>query len=197
MHSMIFSTVEDNQEYVNIHILQGGRPMAADNKTLGRFQLAGIPPASRGGPQIEVTFNIDANGIVHVSAKELGTGREQSINIVAASGLSKEDVECLSKQAEIHQDSDKKRKGLADLRNKSEALIYITDKSLREHSNKLNKNELDEMNNAISELKDANVETPAKLEDIQSAFDNLAKLSHKLTATIYNGAMAIQKGQSK
>ena len=130
--SQIFSTAADNQPAVSIHVLQGEREMAQDNKTLGRFELAGIPPAPRGMPQIEVTFDIDANGIVHVSAKDLGTGKEQSIKITASSGLSEKEIQQLVKDAELHAEEDKKKKELAEARNHADTLIYTTEKTVKE-----------------------------------------------------------------
>ncbi len=124
--SQIFSTAADNQPAVSIHVLQGERAMAPDNKTLGRFELVGIPPAPRGVPQIEVTFDIDANGIVHVSAKDLGTGKEQSIRITASSGLSKEEIDKMTREAESHAEEDRKRKDLIEARNQADSMIYTS-----------------------------------------------------------------------
>ncbi|HID30437.1 MAG TPA: molecular chaperone DnaK, partial [Desulfobacterales bacterium] len=135
--SQIFSTAADNQPAVSIHVLQGEREMAEYNKTLGRFELVGIPPAPRGLPQIDVTFDIDANGIVHVSAKDLGTGKEQSIQITASSGLSEEEIESLTKDAELHAEEDKKKRALVDARNHADSLIYQTEKSMRELGDKI------------------------------------------------------------
>ena len=129
--SQVFSTAADNQTAVSIHVLQGEREMAADNKTLGRFELVGIPPAPRGVPQIEVTFDIDANGIVHVTAKDLGTGKEQSIQITASSGLSKDEIEKMLKDAEAHAEDDKKKRELVEARNQADTLIYSTESSLK------------------------------------------------------------------
>src|SRR5947207_7177933 len=126
--SMVFSTAQDNQPIVDVHVLQGERPMAADNKTLGRFQLVGIPPAPRGVPQIEVTFDIDANGIVHVSAKDLGTGKQQQIKIIASSGLSPAEIERMVKEAEMFSADDKAKKTIADLKNMADGLMYTTEK---------------------------------------------------------------------
>jgi molecular chaperone DnaK len=184
--SMIFSTVEDNQEFVNIHALQGEREMAADNKTLGRFQLIGIPPAPRGAPQIEVTFNIDANGIVHVSAKELGTGKEQSIKITTSSGLSGDEIENLAKEADQFRDDDKKKKDFAEARNKADGLLYMSDKSLAEHGSKLPEVERENLRKAIADLKSAMAKNSS--EDILKAMDKLTPLAHKLTEAIYKNA---------
>jgi molecular chaperone DnaK len=143
--SQVFSTAVDNQPLVSVHVLQGEREMAADNKTLGRFELVGIPPAPRGVPQIEVTFDIDANGIVHVGAKDLGTGKAQQIRITATSGLSEEEIQRMVKDAESNKTDDKKKKDVAELRNNAEGLIYTTEKSLEEYSSALKQNDLDEI----------------------------------------------------
>ncbi len=135
--SQIFSTAADNQPAVSVHVLQGEREMASDNKTIGRFELVGIPPAPRGIPQIEVTFDIDANGILHVSAKDLGTGKEQSIRITASSGLSEEEIEKMVKDAEAHSAEDQKKRELIEARNHADGLAYTTEKSLKEHGDKI------------------------------------------------------------
>ena len=135
--SQIFSTAADNQPAVSIHVLQGEREMAQDNKTIGRFELTDIPPAPRGVPQIEVTFDLDANGILHVSAKDLGTGKEQSIRITASSGLSEEEIERMKKDAEAHAEEDKKRKELVEAKNQADSMIYATEKSLKELGDKV------------------------------------------------------------
>ena len=135
--SQVFSTAADNQPAVSIHVLQGEREMAGNNKTLGRFELVGIPPAPRGVPQIEVTFDIDANGIVHVSAKDMATGKEQSIQITASSGLSKEEIDRMVKDAESHAEEDKKKRELVEARNQADALIYSTEKSIKELGDKV------------------------------------------------------------
>jgi molecular chaperone DnaK len=143
--SQVFSTAVDNQPLVSVHVLQGEREMAADNKTLGRFELVGIPPAPRGVPQIEVTFDIDANGIVHVGAKDLGTGKAQQIRITATSGLSEEEIQRMVKDAESNKTDDKKKKDVAELRNNAEGLIYTTEKSLEEYASALKQGDLDEI----------------------------------------------------
>jgi molecular chaperone DnaK len=184
--SQIFSTAADNQPAVEIHVLQGEREMAAYNKTLGRFQLVGIPPAPRGIPQIEVTFDIDANGIVNVSAKDMGTGKEQSIKITASSGLSEEEIEKLVKDAELHAEEDKKKRELADARNMADSLIYSTEKSIKELGDKLDESTKSEINTAIENLKKA-METD-NAEEIKRLADQLTQASHKLAETMYSQA---------
>ena len=154
-HSQIFSTAADNQTSVDIHVLQGEREMAADNKTLGRFQLTDIPPAPRGVPQIEVTFDIDANGIVNVRAKDLGTNKEQSITIQSSSGLSEEEIERMVKEAEEHAEADKKRREEAELRNEADHLIFTTDKTLKDLGDKVSADEKQKAEQAKEELKKA------------------------------------------
>jgi molecular chaperone DnaK len=151
--SQVFSTAVDNQPLVSVHVLQGERDMAGDNKTLGRFELVGIPPAPRGVPQIEVTFDIDANGIVHVGAKDLGTGKAQQIRITASSGLSEEEIQRMVKDAETNKGDDKKKKEVADLRNNAEGLIYTTEKSLEEYASALKQSDLDEIRADLEALK--------------------------------------------
>ncbi len=151
--SQVFSTAVDNQPLVSVHVLQGEREMAGDNKTLARFELVGIPPAPRGVPQIEVTFDIDANGIVHVSAKDLGTGKVQNIRITASSGLSEEEIQRMVRDAESNKHDDKKKKELADLRNNAEGLIYTTEKSLEEYASVLKQDDLDEIRADLEALK--------------------------------------------
>jgi len=151
--SQVFSTAVDNQPLVSVHVLQGERHMAGDNKTLGRFELVGIPPAPRGVPQIEVTFDIDANGIVHVSAKDLGTGKQQQIRITASSGLSEEEIQRMVRDAESHKDVDKLKKELVDLKNNGEGLIYTTEKSLEEYGSVLKPEDVDEIRADLEALK--------------------------------------------
>ncbi len=151
--SQVFSTAADNQPAVSMHVLQGEREMAADNKTLGRFDLTGIPPAPRGVPQIEVTFDIDANGIVHVSAKDLGTGKEQSIRITASSGLSKEEIEKMVKDAESHAAEDKKKRELIEARNQADGLVYTTEKAVKEHGDKVDEATRKGIETALEDLK--------------------------------------------
>jgi molecular chaperone DnaK len=188
--SQIFSTASDSQPAVTIHVLQGEREMAGDNKTLGQFELVGIPPAPRGIPQIEVTFDIDANGIVHVAAKDLGTGKEQSIKITASSGLHEEEIKKMVKDAEAHAAEDKKRRELAEARNHLDTLIYTTEKSLKEYGDKVDSGEKQNIEDAIAKAKKA-METN-DLSTIKSAEEELTRSSHKLAEAMY--AKASQKG---
>ncbi len=188
--SQIFSTASDSQPAVTIHVLQGEREMAADNKTLGQFELVGIPPAPRGIPQIEVTFDIDANGIVHVAAKDLGTGKEQSIKITASSGLHEDDIKKMVKDAEAHAAEDKKRRELAEARNQLDTLIYTTEKSLKEYGDKVDSGDKQNIEDAIAKAKKA-METN-DLSAIKSAQEELTRSSHKLAEAMY--AKASQKG---
>jgi len=181
--SQIFSTAADNQPAVSIHVLQGEREMAMDNKTLGRFELVGIPPAPRGVPQIEVTFDIDANGIVHVSAKDLGTGKEQSIKITASSGLSEAEIEKMVKDAEGHREEDKKKRELAETRNNLDSLIYTTEKSLGEYGDKIAASDKKAIEEAIESAKKAMESNDVSA--MKSASDNLTQTSHKLAEAMY------------
>ncbi len=181
--SQIFSTATDNQTAVSIHVLQGERPMAADNKTLGRFDLVGIPPAPRGVPQIEVTFDIDANGIVHVSAKDLATGKEQSIKITASSGLSQDEIERLVKEAEMHAEEDKRRRELVDTRNQADALIYSTEKTLRDLGDKVDAATRSQIDAQIKKLRKA-MEGDDK-RAIEKEMEQLTQVSHKLAEEMY------------
>ncbi|MEJ5363633.1 MAG: molecular chaperone DnaK [Desulfosoma sp.] len=181
--SQIFSTATDNQTAVSIHVLQGERPMAADNKTLGRFDLVGIPPAPRGVPQIEVTFDIDANGIVHVSAKDLATGKEQSIQITASSGLSQEEIEKLVKEAEMHAEEDKRRRELVDTRNQADALIYSTEKTLKDLGDKVDAATRSRIDAQIEKLRKA-MEGDDK-RAIEKEMEQLTQVSHKLAEEMY------------
>jgi molecular chaperone DnaK len=184
--SQVFSTAADNQPAVEIHVLQGEREMAAYNKTLGRFQLVGIPPAPRGIPQIEVTFDIDANGIVSVSAKDMGTGKEQSIRITASSGLTEEEIERLVKDAEIHAEEDKKKRELIDARNMADSLIYSTEKSVKEVGDKLDEGTKTTITQAIDNLKKAM--EGDNVDEIKRLTDELTQASHKLAETMYANA---------
>ena len=181
--SQIFSTAADNQPAVEIHVLQGEREMAGGNKTLGRFQLVGIPAAPRGMPQIEVTFDIDANGIVSVSAKDMGTGKEQSIKITASSGLSEEEIDSLIKDAEMHADEDKKKRELIDARNMADSMIYTTEKSMKEAGDKADEATKGNINQAIENLKKAMEGDDT--EEIKRLTDELTQASHKLAEAMY------------
>jgi molecular chaperone DnaK len=184
--SQVFSTAADNQPAVSVHVLQGEREMAADNKTLGRFDLTGIPPAPRGVPQIEVTFDIDANGIVHVSAKDLGTGKEQSIRITASSGLSKEEIEKMVKDAESHAAEDKRKREVIEARNQADGLVYTTEKAVKEHGDKVDEATRKGIESAIDELKKAMEGDDA--DAIRKHTEALATASHKLAEVMYQQA---------
>ena len=193
--SQIFSTAADNQPAVSIHVLQGEREMAEYNKTLGRFELLGIPPAPRGMPQIEVTFDIDANGIVHVAAKDLGTGKEQSIQITASSGLSEEEIKKLVKDAELHAEEDKKKRALVDARNQADSLIYQTEKSMKELADKIDPSLKSNVDDAVERLKKAMEGTDT--EEIKRLTEELVQKSHKLAEAMYAKASgAAQGGQT-
>jgi molecular chaperone DnaK len=185
--SQIFSTAEDNQPAVSIHVLQGEREMASGNKTLGRFELVGIPPAPRGMPQIEVTFDIDANGIVEVSAKDQSTGKQQSIRITASSGLSQEEIDRLVRDAELHADEDRNKKELVDARNTADALIYTTEKSIRELGDKIDSATLAEVEGALNDLKRV-IESDEDTAQIKRLTEVLTQASHKLAASMYQQA---------
>ncbi|MEW6215543.1 MAG: molecular chaperone DnaK [Nitrospirota bacterium] len=187
--SQIFSTATDNQPAVSIKVCQGERDMAADNRLLGNFELIGIPPAPRGIPQIEVTFDIDANGILHVSAKDLGTGREQSIRITASSGLSEEEIKKMMRDAESHAEEDKRKKQLAEARNEADTLIYTVEKSLKDYGDKLTESERKEIEDALERCKKTK-DTSNELSEIRSAIENLTRTSHKLAEHIYKAAGA-------
>ena len=190
--SQIFSTAADNQPAVSIHVLQGERSMAADNRTLGRFELVGIPPAPRGMPQIEVTFDIDANGIVHVSAKDLGTGKEQSIKITASSGLSEAEIQKLVREADSHAEEDKKKKELIEARNQADAMAYGVEKNIKEFGDKVDASEKAKIEDAIARVKKA-IEGD-DINAIKSAQDELTNASHKLAEAMYSKSTAQQAG---
>jgi molecular chaperone DnaK len=184
--SQIYSTATDNQPAVSIHVLQGEREMANFNKTLGRFELVGIPPAPRGVPQIEVTFDIDANGIVHVSAKDLGTGKEQSIKITASSGLSEEEIQRLIKDAELHAEDDKSRKQLVELKNKADSLIYSIEKDMNGYGEKIDAETRSQAEAAVADLK-AVLENGDKAT-IETKTNALEQISHKMAERVYSQA---------
>ncbi|TAJ23326.1 MAG: molecular chaperone DnaK [Nitrospirae bacterium] len=190
--SQIFSTAADNQSAVTIRVFQGEREMANDNKLLGQFDLVGIPPAPRGMPQVEVTFDIDANGIVHVAAKDLGTQKEQSIKITASSGLSKDEIEKMVKEAQAHTDEDKKRRRLAESRNQADSLIYGTEKNLTEHGDKIGEDDKNKIKDAITATRKAmEGDDPAAIE---SAIQTLTTASHKLAEEMYKKASTAAGG---
>ena len=194
--SQIFSTAADNQPAVDVHVLQGERPMAADDKTLGRFELTDIPPAPRGVPQIQVTFDIDKNGIVNVSAKDMGTGKEQKITIKSSSGLSDEEIKRMQKDAEEHADEDKKRKEEADLRNKVDQLIFTTDKTLKDTKDKLSDSDRKPVEDALEALKKAQKDN--NLDEMKEKKDALSKAAQDLAVKLYqqNGGAQGAAGQA-
>jgi molecular chaperone DnaK len=181
--SEIFSTASDNQTSVEVHVLQGERPMAADNRTLGKFHLVGIPPAPRGMPQVEVAFDIDANGIVNVSAKDMGTGREQKITITASSGLSKEEIDRMMRDAESHSAEDVKRREEIEARNRLDGLVYQVEKTFTENRDKLDATAASDMEAAIADAKKAVEE--GGVDRMNSAFERLQTSSHKLAEALY------------
>jgi molecular chaperone DnaK len=190
--SETFSTAADSQTSVEVHVLQGERPLARDNRTLGRFQLVGIPPAPRGIPQIEVTFDIDANGIVNVSAKDLGTGKEQKITITASSGLSKEEVERMMKDAESHAEDDKKRREEIETRNKADQAVYAAEKMLQEMGDKLTPSDKAAVENAVEGLKKAIADNDVAA--VNRAMDLLTQMQHKAAEALYKNTGAAAAG---
>src|SRR5205085_2412710 len=175
-----------------IRVFQGEREMAADNKLLGQFDIVGIPPAPRGVPQVEVTFDIDANGIVHVNAKDLGTGKEQSIKITASSGLSKEEVDRMVKEAEAHAEEDRKRRETIDAKNQLDSLVYQTEKTLKEFQGEVDEGSKSSIESALSRAKQA-VEKGDDLDEIRAATEALSQASHKLAELMYK--RTVNQGQ--
>jgi molecular chaperone DnaK len=188
-----FSTAADNQPSVEIHVLQGERDMAAHNRTLGRFHLDGIPPAPRGIPKVEVTFDIDANGILHVSAKDIGTGKQQAITITGHSGLEENEIENMVKDAETHSEEDKKRKEIIDAKNQADQMIYGLEKLLKENKDKIQEEQASQIQSEIENTKKA-VESE-DLEQIKQALEKLSQESHKLTEQMYQQATQEQAQQ--
>ncbi len=184
--SKVYSTADDNQTQVEIHVLQGERPMAHDNRTLGRFHLVGIPPAPRGIPQVEVTFDIDANGILHVSAKDLGTGKEQKIQITASSGINESEIQKMVREAEQNADEDRRRREEVESRNRLDSLIYSTEKLVKDNQDKLPEAQKKEIESAIVEGRKA-LETGQK-DGMDQAYETLTKASHRLAEEIYRTA---------
>jgi molecular chaperone DnaK len=191
--SQVFSTAADNQPAVGIKIFQGEREIAADNKLLGNFELVGIPPAPRGVPQIEVTFDIDANGILHVAAKDVGTGKEHSIRITASSGLSDEEVDKMVKEAESHSDEDKKKKQLIEARNEADTLVYTSENTLKEHGDKIPESDKAEIEKALEKCKSVK-DTSENPEEIREAITALTTASHKLAEHMYKDTSCGQGG---
>jgi molecular chaperone DnaK len=192
--SEIFSTATDNQTSVEVHVLQGERPMARDNRTLGRFQLVGLPPAPRGVPQVEVAFDIDANGIVNVTAKDVATGKEQKITISGSSGLSKDDVDRMVKDAEAHAADDKTRRELIDARNQADSLAYSVEKTIGENRDRLPATDVSRVENAIAAVREA--VKGDELEAIQRASDELQKASHAIAEQLYKQSQANEANAS-
>jgi len=186
--SQVFSTAADNQPAVSVHVLQGEREMANDNKTIGRFELTDIPPAPRGVPQVEVTFDIDANGILNVGAKDLGTGKEQSIVITASSGLSDDEIEKMVKDAELHASEDQQKRAMIEARNQADGLVYTTEKALKEHGDKVDEETKKSIETALEELKTAMEGEDS--EAIKSKTEALATASQKLGEVMYKQAQS-------
>jgi molecular chaperone DnaK len=184
--SEVFTTAADSQTSVEVHVLQGERPMSRDNRTLGKFHLVGIPPAPRGVPQVEVTFDIDANGILNVSAKDRATGKEQAITITASSGLSKSDIDKMVNEAEAHSEEDKKRREEIEVRNHADSLAYSIERQLQEHGEKVAATDKASIEEAIKEVREA-----LKTEDVERvkrAADSLTKASHKMAEALYRAS---------
>src|SRR6188768_1002530 len=192
--SEIFSTASDNQTSVEVHVIQGERPMAGDNKTLGKFHLIGIPPAPRGMPQVEVAFDIDANGIVNVSAKDMGTGREQKITITSSSGLSKDEIDRMMKDAESHAGEDEKKKASIEARNRLDGLVYSVEKTMSENKEKLDATASGDIETAISDSKTALAGTD--VDAMNNAFERLQTASHKLAEVLYSQTASAPEGEA-
>ena len=192
--SQVFSTAADNQPAVDIHVLQGERPMASDNKTLGRFQLTNIPPAPRGVPQIEVSFDIDANGIVNVKAKDLGTNKEQKITITSSTNLTEEEIDKMMKEAEANKEADAKRKEEAEVKNETEQMIFTAEKAIKDLGDKVTESEKTEINELIDKAKKAMEEN--NIEEIKSAKDKLAEKAMALSSRVYEEAAKAQQAQN-
>ena len=192
--SQVFSTAADNQPAVSIHVLLGEREMAGNNKTIGRFELADIPPAPRGVPQIEVTFDLDANGILHVSAKDMGTGKEQSIKITASSGLSEDEIKKMQQDAELHSEEDKKRKEMVETKNQADSLVYATEKSLKDLGDKVDAETKSKVEQEIESLKKI-IEKGDNVDELKKGIDSLTQASHKLAEIMYAQATQDQAGQ--
>ena len=193
--SQVFSTAADNQPAVDIHVLQGERPMASDNKTLGRFQLTNIPPAPRGVPQIEVTFDIDANGIVNVKAKDLGTNKEQSITITATNTLTEEEIDKMMKEAEANKEADEKKKKEADARNDAEQVVFMTEKAIKDLGDKVDTKDKEEAEKLMDDVKKA-LEGD-DIEKINSAKDALLTKANELATKVYEEAAKKAQAENK
>jgi molecular chaperone DnaK len=193
--SQVFSTASDNQPQVEIHVLQGERPMAADNKTLGNFTLDGIPPAARGVPQIEVTFDINANGIIKVSASDKATGRSQDITITASSGLSDEEVEKMRKDAEEHAEDDAKRKDLIEAQNQADNTAYGAEKAIKDLGDKLPDEVKTEVEEAVAEVR--KVQNSDDVEEIKKATEALTEVVQKIGASVYEEPAAAPEGEAE
>jgi molecular chaperone DnaK len=192
--SEVFTTASDSQPSVEVHVLQGERPMARDNRTLGRFHLDGIPPAPRGVPQIEVTFDVDANGIVNVSARDKATGKQQNITITASSTLTKDEIERMKKEAEANAAEDARRREEIELRNQADSLVYGTERTLREHAEKIPAEDKQAIEAALGEAREAL--KGDDLQRIKRAQEALTRASHKLAEIMYREAQAAAQGAS-
>jgi molecular chaperone DnaK len=193
--SQVFSTAADNQPAVDIHVLQGERPMAMDNKTLGRFQLTNIPPAPRGVPQIEVKFDIDANALVNVTAKDLGTNKEQSITITSNTSLTDEEIDKMMKEAEANREADEKRKEEADTKNDAEQMIFQTEKAIKDLGDKVDSSDKSDAEDKIKALKEAMEKND--IEDIKKKKEELQEVTYKLATKVYEQANAASQAASE